>query len=86
MDFEKKDHEMWELIKERYDERPELWAQAYTYKELIIQASRTSEELAGYLDWTYENFYDLLNYTEKLNDSYGEFAIEMTGEVSKARE
>lgn len=62
---------MWAKIKERYDEKPELWAQAYTYKELIIQASRTSEELASYLDWTFENFYDLLNYTEKLNESYG---------------
>lgn len=42
MDFEKHDHEMWAKIKERYDDKPELWAQAYTYKELIIQASKTS--------------------------------------------
>ncbi len=33
---------MWEKIKERYDEKPEIWAEAYTYKELIEQASRTS--------------------------------------------
>lgn len=53
MPFEKKNREMWEKIRFRYDEKPELWAEAYIYKELIIQASRTSEELAGFLDWNF---------------------------------
>ena len=33
----------WELLKYRYDEKPEVWAEAYVYKELVEQASRTSE-------------------------------------------
>ena len=36
-------HSYWAKIKFWYDDRPELWAEAYTYKQLIIQASRTSE-------------------------------------------
>lgn len=52
MMFEAKEKKYMDEIRDRYDEKPELWAEAYTYKELIEQASRTSEELAGYLEWT----------------------------------
>ena len=34
---------MTEKIKFWYDEKPQLWAEAYTYYEMIIQASETSE-------------------------------------------
>lgn len=51
--FEQKDRKMWEMIKFRYDQKPELWAEAYTYRELIEQAARTSQDLAGYLQWNY---------------------------------
>lgn len=60
---EVEERKVWELLKYRYDEKPEVWAEAYVYKELVEQASRTSEELGGYLDWSFENFYDLLNYS-----------------------
>jgi hypothetical protein len=59
------ERKMWELIKFRYDEKPEVWAEAYIYKEMVEQASKTSEELSGYLEWSFENFHDLLNYSEK---------------------
>ena len=52
---------------------------------MVIQASRTSEELAGYLDWSFRNFYDLLNNADQLNPKYGQFAAEMSEEVKKAR-
>lgn len=48
-----------------------MWAEAYIYKEMIEQAARTSEELSAYLDWSSENFYDLLNQSEKKKVTYG---------------
>lgn len=76
--YEQEIQDFWPKIKFWYDDRPELWHQAYTYKEMIIQASRTSEEIAGYLDWSYRNLHDLFAYSEYMNQTYGNFAIDMT--------
>lgn len=48
MDFEKEERDNWAKIKFWYDDKPEVTAEALIYKELIEQASRTSEELAGF--------------------------------------
>jgi hypothetical protein len=84
-DDEVRDREMWELIRFRYDEKPEVWAEAYIYKEMVEQASRTSEELGGYLEWSFENFYDLLNMSEKKKETYGEFAADIVTELKTIR-
>jgi len=42
--------------------------------------------LAGYLEWNYQNFHDLLSYTEQGRETYGEFAVDMVNEVKKMRE
>ena len=65
------DRKIWQIIKFRYDEQPQIWAKAATYKELTEQAARTSEDFAGYLDWTHQNFHDLLKYSEKNKQTYG---------------
>lgn len=76
---------MWDLIRFRYDEKPEVWAEAYIYKEMVEQAARTSEELGGYLEWSFENFYDLLNMSEKKKETYGEFAADIVTELKTIR-
>lgn len=79
------ERKIWELLKYRYDEKPEVWAEAYVYKELVEQASRTSSELGEYLDWSFENFYDLLNFSEKKRETYGEFAADIVTELKSIR-
>ena len=48
-----KDKAMSKKIKYLYDQKPELWAEAYTYREMVLQASKTSQDLSGYLEWTF---------------------------------
>ena len=53
---------------------------------MILQSSETSEELAGYLGWTSQNFYDLLNYDDNPGESLLDFSMDMSAEVSKAQQ
>lgn len=52
---------------------------------MVEQAARTSEELAGYLEWTSENFYDLLNLDGPKKDNYTQFGRQVVEEIRNAR-
>jgi hypothetical protein len=52
---------------------------------MVEQAARTSEELAGYLEWTSENFYDLLNQDGQKKDTYSQFGLQVVDEIRNAR-